>query len=99
MLSFNHRRKPSVSRADRRQEYEAFGRKGKQVFEESKRRYGAVKLCGVLNGNGTPCSVKRVQRHMTEQGLCSVVVKKYHHHASHGSIPDDKKNILGAILE
>ena len=28
-----------------------------------------------LNDNGTPCSVKRVQRHMAKQGLRSVVVK------------------------
>ncbi len=75
-------------------EYEEFGRKVKQAFEDSKRRYGAVKLCRVLNGAGTPCSIKRVQRHMAEQGLRSVVVKKYNHHANHGSIPDDKVNIL-----
>ncbi len=75
-------------------EYEEFSRKVKQAFEDSKRRYGAVKLCHVLNGAGTPCSIKRVQRHMAEQGLRSVVVKKYNHHANHGSIPDDKVNIL-----
>ena len=75
-------------------EYEEFGRKVKQAFEDSKRRYGAVKLCRVLGGAGTPCSIKRVQRHMAEQGLRSVVVKKYSHHANHGSIPDDKVNIL-----
>ena len=75
-------------------EYEEFGRKVKQAFEDSKRRYGAVKLCRVLNDTGTPCSIKRVQRHMAEQGLRSVVVKKYSHHANHGSIPDDKVNIL-----
>ena len=75
-------------------EYEEFGRKVKQAFEDSKRRYGAVKLCCILNGARTPCSIKRVQRHMAGQGLRSVVVKKYSHHANHGSIPDDKVNIL-----
>lgn len=75
-------------------EYEKFGRKVKQAFEDSKRRYGAVKLCHVFNGAGTPCSIKRVQRHMAEQGLRPVAVKKYSHHANHGSIPDDKVNIL-----
>ena len=66
----------------------------KQAFEGSKRRYGAARLCRVLNGAGTPCSIKRVQRHMAGQGLHPVVVKKYSHHANHGSIPDDKVNIL-----
>ena len=31
---------------------------------------------------------------MAEQGLRSVVVKKYNHHANHGSILNDKVNIL-----
>ncbi len=31
---------------------------------------------------------------MAEHGLRSIVVKKYNHHANHGSIPEDKKNIL-----
>lgn len=31
---------------------------------------------------------------MAEQGLRSVVVRKYNHHASHSSVPDDKVNIL-----
>ncbi len=75
-------------------EYGEFGRKVKQAFEDSKRRYGAAKLCRVLNAAGTPCSTKRVQRHMAGQGLRPVVVKKYNHHANHGSIPDDKVNIL-----
>ena len=80
--------------SNKRREYEEFGGKVKQAYEDSKRRYGAVKICRVLNSTGTPCSIKRVQRHMAEQGLRSVVVKKYNHHAGHGSVPDDKENIL-----
>ena len=78
----------------RRQEYEEFDRKVKQAYEDSKKRYGAVKICRILGDSGTPCSVKRVQRHMAEQGLRSIVVKKYNHHANHGSVPDDKTNLL-----
>ena len=79
-------------------EYEEFGRKVKQAFEDSKRRYGAVKLCRVLNGAGTPCSIKRVQRHMAEQGLRSVVVKKYSHHANHGSIPVSRESPISVSV-
>ena len=53
-----------------------------------------MKICRFLNDNGTPCSLKRVQRHMAVQGLRSVVVKKYNHHANHGMVPDNKENIL-----
>ncbi|MEY8392681.1 IS3 family transposase [Lachnospiraceae bacterium 45-W7] len=80
--------------SNRQEEYEAFGRKVKQAYDDSRQRYGAVKICRTLNDNGTPCSVKRVQRHMAEQGLRSVLVKKYNHHVNHGAVPDDKANIL-----
>lgn len=85
--------------SNKRQEYEEFSRKVKQIYQDSKQRYGVVKICHIVNDNGTPCSVKRVQRHMAEQGLCSVVVKKYNHHANHGSVPDDKENILKRNFE
>ena len=85
--------------SNRRQEYEKFGQKVKQAYQDSKKRYGAVKICRILNDSGTPCSIKRVQRHMAEQGLRSVVVKKYNHHANHGTVPDDKENILKRDFE
>ena len=81
--------------SNRWKEYKTFSKQVKQVFDESKKRYGAVKICRSLNEEGIPCSLKRVQRHMQAQGLRSVVVKKYHHHASQGSVPDDKENMLG----
>lgn len=81
--------------SNRQKEYEEFGQKVKQAYADSKQRYGAIKICRILNDGGTPCSIKRVQRHMAEQGLRSVVVKKYNHHANHGNVPDDKENMLG----
>ena len=83
----------------RQQEYTAFSREVKQAFQESKLRYGAVKICRSLNDHGTACSLKRVQRHMAAQGLRSVVVKKYNHHANNGKMPDDKENILKRNFE
>lgn len=85
--------------SNRQEEYKKFSHEVKQVYDDSKQRYGAVKICRILNGNGIPCSVKRVQRHMAKQGLRSVVVKKYNHHANHGVVPDDKANILGRDFE
>lgn len=80
--------------SDRQKTYEEFSSRVKQVFEESGQRYGAVKICRVLNRDGIPCSLKRVQRHMANQGLRSVVVKKYNHQANQGRVPDDKENML-----
>ncbi|MEG2146576.1 MAG: transposase [Lachnospiraceae bacterium] len=64
-----------------------FSAEVKQCFEENKKRYGAVKIHRKLNDGGIPCSIKRVQRHMQRQGLCSVVVKKYNHKANQGKVP------------
>jgi transposase InsO family protein len=75
-------------------EYEEFSKQVKAVFEESKQRYGAVKIQRALNQKGIACSLKRVQRHMIAEGLRSVVVKKYKPAANQGIVPDDKKNIL-----
>ncbi len=71
----------------------------KQVYDDSKQRYGAVKICCKLNSDGIPCSLKRVQRHMARQGLRSIVNKKYRHHSSHASIPDGKENLLNGEFE
>lgn len=85
--------------SNRQKQYEEFSGKVKQAFHESKQRYGAMKICRSLNDNGTSCSLKRVQRHMAVQGLRSVVVKKYNHHANHGTVPDNKENILSRNFE
>lgn len=85
--------------SDRQKKYEEFGRRVKQAYDDSKQRYGAVKICRILNDSGTPCSIKRVQRHMAEQNLRSIVVKKYNHHANHGAVPEDKVNLLKRDFE
>ncbi len=80
--------------SERQKIYGLFSRQVKQAFDESKHRYGAVKICRILNQNGITCSLKRVQRHMQRQGLHSVVVKKYNHSANRGSVPEGKENII-----
>ena len=77
----------------KRIKYEEFSQKVILKFNESKQRYGAVKLQKILSDTGIPCSIKRVQRHMVRNGLRSIVVKKYKHHSEKNDIPE-KKNIL-----
>lgn len=78
----------------REQECKKFAAEVKDCFWKNKKIYGAVKLHQTLNNKGTKCSLKRVQRYMKKQGLRSVVIKKYNHHANYGKIPNDKENIL-----
>lgn len=65
-----------------------------EFYLDNKKRYGVVKLHRVLNDNGIPCSIKRVQRHMRRLGIQSVVVRRYHYKTNQGEISDNKENIL-----
>lgn len=65
----------------------------RDCFYESKHRYGAVKLQRVLEENGYPCSVKRVQRYMAAQNLRSVTCWKYRPQSSKTEIPE-RDNVL-----
>ena len=78
----------------REQEYVAFSNEVLNVYNEFKKRYGAIKIHRELNERDIPCSVKRVQRHMKKLDIKSIVIKKYQYQKNQGIIPDDKENIL-----
>jgi len=63
------------------------------VYYESKRRYGAPKICKVLHKKGEKASLKRIQRRMTALGIKSVVVKKYKPVKADKNV-EQKENIL-----
>lgn len=87
--------KPLLNKpSNKKKEYAVFSEKVMEYYLNNKKRYGAVKLCKTLNDNGIPCSVKHVQRHMKRLGIRSIVVRRYKYNANHGSVPDDKENIL-----
>lgn len=48
----------------REQEYKEFSNEVLSVYNELKKRYGAIKIHRELNDRNIPCSVKCVQRHM-----------------------------------
>lgn len=80
--------------SNKEKEYEDFSKKVMFFYNQSKGRYGAVKLQRDIEESGTHCSIKRVQRHMTKLGLRSIVIRKYQYKRNYGKIPDDKENIL-----
>ena len=51
----------------------------KNVYDDSKGRYGSPKITKVLKNNGMNVSQKRVARRMKILGLRSITVKKYNH--------------------
>lgn len=65
----------------------------KQIWTESKYRYGAPKIHKTLVGSGIKVSIKRVQRYMSAMNIRSIVVKKFRYH-SEKVTSDDKENIL-----
>ena len=61
----------------------------KQIYEESKGRYGSPKITKKLQEEGINVSQKRVARRMKLLGLRSITIKKYNH--SGNSKTDDTK--------
>ena len=83
----------------REQEYNRFSEEVLSVYNEYKKRYGAIKIHRELNDKNIPCSIKRGQRHMKKLEIKSIVVKKYQYQKNQGTVPDDKENILNRDFE
>lgn len=64
-----------------------------EIYEESKKRYGAPKIHRLLEREGYSVSLKRVQRLMAELGIRSIVTKKFRPHASKVQVVE-RENIL-----
>ncbi|WP_124068240.1 IS3 family transposase [Clostridium sp. E02] len=77
----------------RQQEAERQKAKIKEIWLDSKSRYGAPKIHNVLTRKGENISLKRVQRYMKDMGICSIVVKKFRYY-SEKTTPDERENIL-----
>lgn len=78
----------------REQENKEFSNEVLSIYNEFKKRYGAIKIHRELNDRNIPCSEKRVQRHMKKLEIKSIVVKKYQYQKNQGTVPNDKENIL-----
>lgn len=78
----------------REQENKEFSNEVLSIYNEFKKRYGAIKIHRELNDRNIPCSVKCVQRHMKKLKIKSIVVKKYQYQKNQGTVPNDKENIL-----
>lgn len=57
----------------REQEYNEFSKKVFSIYNEFKKRYGAIKIHRELNDRNIHCSEKRVQRHMKKLEIKSIV--------------------------
>lgn len=79
---------------------DSIAQKKKLVFQEqirdvwlkSHKRYGAIKIQKKLEQSGVQTSVKRVQRHMSEMGIHSIVIRKFRPQSK--SMGEEKENIL-----
>jgi putative transposase len=60
------------------------------IYNDSKKRYGAPKINEALKGFGINISLKRTQRFMRDLGIQSIIIRKYRPQSS-------KKKIVGKI--
>ena len=66
----------------------------KEIYFESKRRYGAIKIYRQLIKEGLSISLKRVQRLMKSAGLVSIIQKKYTPYKQSKELVLERDNIL-----
>lgn len=66
----------------------------KEIFDESKQRYGSPKITKILNKSGMKVSQKRVARRMKFLGLKSIVRQKYNHSSNKNVDDTNKINLL-----
>ncbi len=66
----------------------------KEIYFESKRRYGAIKVHRQLIKEGFSVSLKRVQRLMKSAGLVSIIQKKYTLYKQSNGLVLERHNIL-----
>lgn len=65
----------------------------KQIYLDSKKRYGAPKIHKILLSTGRTVSLKRVQRRMASMGIRSIVIKKYRYYSDNQKV-EEQENIL-----
>lgn len=82
----------------REQENKEFSNEVLSIYNEFKKRYGAINIHRELNDRNIPCSVKCVQRNMKKLKIKSIVVKKYQYQKNQGTVPNDKEISLIVIL-
>ncbi len=64
-----------------------------RIYKANKGIYGAPRIHHILGTEGFNVSLKRVQRKMTELGLCAITVKKYKPN-SNKKVAEDLENVL-----
>lgn len=64
-----------------------------RIYDESKGRYGSLKIHYILRQNGCKVSEKRIQKLMRELNLYAVTVKKYKPHSTK-KVVEGLENVL-----
>ena len=64
-----------------------------RIYKDNKCIYGAPRIHHILGVEGFKVSLKRVQRLMSELGLCAITVKKYKPHSSK-KVEEGLENVL-----
>ena len=64
-----------------------------KIYKANKGIYGAPRIHHILTKEGFNVSIKRVQRRMTELGLCAITIKKYKPHSSK-KVTEGLENVL-----
>ena len=67
----------------------------REVFEESKERYGSPRITAELRREGIVCNKKRIARLMNKNGIAAKIFRKYRNTTNSDHEREKSRNILG----
>lgn len=83
------------SRGKRSRENELLLKKIREVFAESKERYGSPRITAELKRRGINCNKKRIARLMNKYGIAAKIFRKYRNTTNSDHKKEKSENVLG----
>ena len=88
-------KKRNRSRGKRARENKQLFEMIREVFIESKERYGSPRITAELNRRGISCNKKRIARLMNKHGIAAKIFRKYRNTTNSDHQREKSQNILG----
>jgi len=91
----SHYKRVNRNQGKRTQENKGLLEKIREVFRESKERYGSPRITAELKRRGISCNKKRIARLMNKNGIEANIFRKYRNTTNSNHDKEKSKNILG----
>ncbi|NMB83458.1 MAG: IS3 family transposase [Ignavibacteria bacterium] len=91
----NYYKRVNRDKSKRAKENKGLLEKIREVFRESKERYGSPRITAELKRSGISCNKKRIARLMSKYGIAAKMFRKYRNTTNSNHDKEKSENILG----